>query len=466
MFAAEISSAGSQTLTAGESALVEKMLAQWAKHLSGNKRRLDVYNQKNLFNDFRISTPPQLRNLDAVLGWGAKAVDCLSDRINFEGFVLPGVDDNPLGLTDIVQENDFQVEFSQAVTSMLIHSCVFVTVSMLDDGLPRWYARSAQQATGLWDAEKRGLKAGLTVSLDDNGTPERFFVYFPDRTVELTRKGGRFVASVWANHMGRIPMEVFRFQPNLKRPFGKSRITRAVEYYIQGGVRSLVRSEIGAEFFAAPQRYGLGINDRAFDNDRWTAVMGRIWALTRDEEGELPQIGQFPQHSMQPHAEHLRMWAAQMSGETSIPMNELGFFTDNPTSEQALQSQRDPLRLIADKTIRGFQAGLRRLAVTSVMLRDGLTEAPAEALRLSAKFEPTFRVADSAAADAALKQAQVVPWITESPVFLEKLNYSPQEVQRLLEDKRRAEGVKALNELLAAPDDAADDDSPVEDTAV
>lgn len=444
-----ITSAGSPGLTDQERATVQHMLTAWAGHLEGNTRRQLIYDQKDLFKDLRISTPPQLRNLEAVLGWGGKAVDGVGDRIVFERFVLPGVDENPYGLDDIVADNEFQVEFSQAMTSALIHSCAFLSISQGFDGEPEslWLTRSAEQATGIWDRKKRGLSAGLTVTVGSDGKPERFFIYFPDKSVELTASNGRLAASIMPNFTGRVPLEVIRFRPNLKNPFGRSRITRSVEYFIHGGVRSMVRSEIGAEFFAAPQRYGVGLDEEAFDMDKWNAVMGRFLAVSRDEEGELPSLGQFPQHSMQPHGDHLRMWAAQMSGESSVPMNELGFFTENPSSDAAVQSQRDPLRLIADGAIRTSRASLRRFAVTSVMVRDGLTEPPEELKRISAKFEPTFRVSEASAADAAMKQATVVPWIADSPVILEKMGYSSQDIERLMQDKRRAGAPSVLDRL-------------------
>lgn len=449
-----ISSSGSLGLTADEIAMIAEMRERWSGHLKGNVRRQLTYDQKDLFKDLKISTPPQLANLEAVLGWGAKTVDVLSDRITFERFVVPGVDSNPFGLDDIVVDNDFQVEFSQAVTSALTHSCAFVSLSQGFDGEPEslWLTRSATQATGLWDRRKRGLKAAMTVEQFTDGRAERVFVYFPDKSVDIEiLPNGRSRATILPNLTGRIPAEAVRFKPDLRRPFGRSRITPAVEYFIAGGVRSMVRSEIGAEFFAAPQRYGIGLDEEAFDMNKWNAVMGRFLAVSRDEEGELPQVGQFPQHSMQPHTDHLRMWAAQLSGESSIPMNELGFVSDNPSSDPAIQSQRDPLRLIADRAVSGFQSALRGLAVTSVMVRDGLREVPDDLRRVTAWFTPTFRSSDSAAADAALKQAQVVPWIAESPVFLERLNYSAQEIERLLADKRRA-SVSQLVERLGRGD--------------
>jgi phage portal protein, SPP1 gp6-like len=147
--------------------------------------------------------------------------------------------------------------------------------------------------------------------------------------------------------------------------------------------------------------------------------------------------------SMQPHTEQLRQWAALLAAESSIPLDELGFPSDNPSSDSAIQSQRDPLRLAAERCIRGFQSALRQVAVLTVALRHGW-ETAQEATNVQAHFAPTVQVSDAAAADAVLKQVQVMPWLAESGVVLEKLGYSAATAERLMNDKRRAEGVQAL----------------------
>lgn len=424
--------ANSLGLSDSETADIKAMIDQWSALRFKNRVRQRYYDQKNLFRDFGISTPPQLAGLDATIGWAAKAVDVLADRIRFDRFVSRDGDDNPFGLNDLVDENDFRVLFSQAVTSALTHSCAFV-VAGNEPGRVAWAVKSAEQATGLWDHSRHRLGAGLTVASDDS-----LIAYFPDKTVELDRRNGRWVASVTPHSLGRVPMEAVRFKPDLRRPFGRSRITRAVRYFTDGGVRTLVRSEVGAEFFAAPQRYGIGVSEEAFDLNKWNAVTGRFLTMTRDDEGELPQVGQFSQHSMQPHTDQLRQWAAQLAGETSIPINELGFVSDNPSSDAALQSQRDPLRLTADKAVTVFQSALRGLAVTSAALR-GVDDVSG----VSARFAPTFRVSDASAADAAVKQASVAPWVAESRVFWEKQNYTDQEIDQIMADRRRS-AVSAL----------------------
>ena len=48
--------------------------------------RYRFYDMKNHAPDFEISTPPELRAYSSCLGWCAKAVDSLADRVVFNEF--------------------------------------------------------------------------------------------------------------------------------------------------------------------------------------------------------------------------------------------------------------------------------------------------------------------------------------------------------------------------------------------
>lgn len=56
------------------------------------KMRYKYYEMKNRVKDFQISTPPELRNVQSVLGWCGKAVDNLADRIVFREFTNDNFD--------------------------------------------------------------------------------------------------------------------------------------------------------------------------------------------------------------------------------------------------------------------------------------------------------------------------------------------------------------------------------------
>lgn len=127
---------------------------------------------KNLFKDLGIAIPPNLRNLDVVMGWPAKAVDMLASRVRMSGFVLPGGNLDAFGIPDIVGGvDDFAGLVDESTTSALIHATAFILTTKGDAarGEPEvvFTVHDAFSATGKWSSARRGLEAGLVVMATD-----------------------------------------------------------------------------------------------------------------------------------------------------------------------------------------------------------------------------------------------------------------------------------------------------------
>jgi len=437
--------------------LLRTLLDQWASKVRRNQVRMTYYDGKNRLRDLGISIPPQLKAVETVVGWPAKAVDALAHRIVFDGFVLPGDQEDPYGLSAAFSENEMQMELPQAITSALIHAVAFVSVTHGDTeaGQPEVLvqARSGMYGTGIWDRSTRSLRAALSVAaVSEAGVPTEMVMHLPDRVGHIVRSFGGRWSAVWRrNPVGRVLVEPLVYRPDLDRPFGRSRISRPVMSITDEAVRTVLRTEVSAEFYTAPQRYALGLEEDAFGEDGpgWVSVLGRMFTVGRDEEGEVPTVGQFPQQSMQPHNDHLRMIASRFSGETSIPLGSLGVVQDNPSSAEAIYAAKEDLVIEASDAGTAFGARLKRIGQNVVMLRDGLTEVPAELRRLEVNWQNPATPSVVSAADAVVKQVAAVPWLAESPLILKRLGYNQPEVVQLLADKRRAERQIQMRELLA-----------------
>jgi Phage portal protein, SPP1 Gp6-like len=417
-----------------------------------NKVRSEYYNSRNLFKDLGISTPPKFRNFEAVLGWPAKAVDALSRRVHLDGFVIPGQTQQDLGVDVLWDDNRMDIEAPQAHDAALIHSCAFVTTIRGDteSGEPPvlMMVRDAFNSTGLWNPRKRGFTAGLSIIERevDGGSPMYLVMYLPDRVLVMSRDvvGGKWRIESRVNPLGRVPMEPLAYRPHLDRPFGRSRINRRVMYLTDAATRTVVRSEIGAEFYTTPQRYGLNIPEEAFAGGGWKAVTGRIFFTeppTLDENadpGFKPEVGQFPQMTMQPHTEQLRQWATLFAGETSIPVGSLGIVQDNPSSAEAINQANADLVLDAEVANLCFGAGWVKAMQNALMVRDNLSELPDEWRRLRAKWRNPKTPSQAERADAMTKQIAALPWLADSEVALEELGYDRTDIERLLADKRKS----------------------------
>lgn len=427
--------------------LLRTLLNKWGSKVRRNQLRTTYYDGKNRLRDLGISIPPQLKSVETVVGWPAKAVDALSHRIVFDGFVMPGDQEDPLGLSAVFADNRMQMELPQAITSSLIHAVSFVSVTHgdIEAGQPEILvqARSGMYGTGLWDRSTRMLRAALSVSaVDDAGVPTEMVLHLPDRVGHIVRAaGGRWSAMWRKNPVGRVLVEPLVYRPNLDRPFGRSRISRSVMSITDEAVRTVLRTEVSAEFYTAPQRYVLGLEEDAFGEDGpgWQSILGRLFTVGRDENNDLPTVGEFRQMTMQPHTDHLRSIASRFASEASLPLGALGVVQDNPDSAEAIYAAKEDLVIEAGNAGNSYGAGLVRVGQNVVTLRDGLDSPPDEMRWLQANWRNPATPSVVSAADAAVKQVAAVPWLAESPLILKRMGFTQPEIVQLLADKKRAE---------------------------
>lgn len=441
-------------LTEYEQDALERLYEVWQGKLTRNRLRMKYYRKKNALHDLGIAIPPELRNLETVLGWPAKAVDMLAARSIFDGFVYG--EDVDFDIDGILRDNQFKVMYRRGVKSELVHSCAFVTVSKGAKGEPPVIVSfySAENAAGIWDSRLKRLECGFTIVDvdDDTNIPNWINLYTDDAVIELKDNGGGWSANRLPHSQGRPLMEVLPYSPDLDRPMGKSRISRAVMSISDSAVRTALRSEVSAEFFTSPQKYMLGVEDDLFkDKSKWEAYIGNILALTRDEEGQIPTVGQFPQMSMQPHIEYMRSLAAEFSGETNIPISSLGIIHDNPASAEAMRTAEAYLIMDANELNETNGEALRNVgllihAIAQNTTIDKLSDAEKS---LEAKWRDPSMPNVVTNADAAIKKVSAIPWLAETDTILEDLGYSTDKIKKLNEEKRRITARVALEQAQA-----------------
>ena len=295
------------------------------EHLRGkasrNELRARYMDGKELLRKLPPSAPPYLRNLGLVLGWPAKAVEALHRRTSFEGFSLPGGDLAGTGLSEILDANAYEVEAGLGELDALVQSCSFEIVTRGGDGEPDAVIsqRSALDATGEWNARARRLDSLLSVvDRADTGEVNDANLYLPGLTVIIA--DGKVVDR--QTHPWHVPAEVVPYKPRLNRPFGSSRISRAVMSLTESAVRTVLRSEGTADFYGVPWFMIFGPDESAFQKGSWQMIMDRINAIPDNEDAVNPRadVKQFSQGDQRPHVEQLQKWAGLLAGETNIPV--------------------------------------------------------------------------------------------------------------------------------------------------
>lgn len=342
---------------------------EFLKNLLTQKRiriasRYTFYEMKNLTFDFGISTPPELKWWNSCVGWCAKGVDALADRLDFYGFK-----NDVFGLEEIFQANNKDVLFPSGILGALIASCSFIYVSEDSTGYPRLQIINADDATGIIDTTTGLLNEGYAV-LERNMAKQPILEAYFTHEGTFYYQNGQLVDQRYYRIKEPLLVPLI-FKPDAKRPFGHSRITRACMDYVGSAIRTIKRSEIAAEFFSFPQKWMTGVDSDAEELNKWSAAMSAMMRFTLNEDGQdHVKLGQFTQQSMSPHVDQLKMFASLFAGEVGLTLDDLGFPQSNPSSYDAIKASHENLRLTAKAAHKSFNVGILNAGFLAACIRD------------------------------------------------------------------------------------------------
>lgn len=386
----------------GLSYLKRKLISKQIRVL----KRYRYYEMKNSIEDISGIIPDSFKWLTSALGWCAKAVDSLADRIMFDSF-----ENDDYEINEIFRLNNSDILFDSSVLSALISSCSFIYIGREADGYPSLQVIDGGNATGIIDPVTNLLTEGYAVLERDEYNKPVLEAYFqPYRTEYYVN--GSLKAEMTLNHNAPYALLVpIINRPDAKRPFGHSRISRACMSLTQSALRTLKRSEVSAEFYSIPQKYIIGLSEDSEFNGRY-ATMASFLDIGKDENGDKPSVGQFQQQSMTPYTEQLKTIASIFAGETGLTLDDLGFSTSNPSSSEAIKASHENLRLTARKSQRTFGTGFLNAGYLSACVRDNFTYDRRAFTKTSPLWLPIFEPDVSSLGgigDAILKINQAVP---------------------------------------------------------
>lgn len=407
-------------------------MSELKKKLSAKSQRVDMryryYEAKNRVPDMAMVRRSNQLAVNAQLGWCSKAVDSLADRLQYRGWK----NDN-FNLTQIFQLNNADIFFDSAILSALISSCSFVYISEDETGFPRLEVIDGRSATGTIDPVTNLLEEGYAVlERDSNGNPT-LEAYFETGLTTFYQKGME-PFSIPNNAPAPLLVPII-YRPDAKRPFGHSRISRSMMQLVMGAVRTVKRSEISAEFYSFPQRYVLGTDPDDEPLDKWRSTMSTMLEISADAKGNAPNVGQFPQQSMQPFMDQIRTFASLFAGETGLTMDDLGFISDNPASAEAIKASHDSLRVLAEKAQRTFAACFLNVGYIAACLRDNFPYLRSQFYLTEMQWRPAFKPDASALSgigDGAIKLNQAVPGYFNTDNLTDLTGIEPSEMELII----------------------------------
>lgn len=385
---------------------IDYLRKKLGKHSKRVIMRYKQYDMKYQDPNVGITIPQEIRHrYKSILGWCAKGVDGLADRLVFREF-----ENDNFEMNEVFNMNNPDVFFDSAVLSAMIASCSFVYISKGEGNMPRLQVIEANNATGIIDPITGLLKEGYAVlERDHQGNPIHEAHFLPWRTV-FYREGKAYVSI--KNNVAHPLLVPIIHRPDAVRPFGRSRITRAGMYYQRYAKRTLERADITAEFYSFPQKYVAGLDPDAEAMETWKATVSSMLQFDKAEDGTIPKLGQFNTPSMSPFTEQLRTAASGFAGETGLTLDDLGFVSDNPSSVEAIKASHENLRLAGRKAQRSLGSGLLNVGYLAVCLRDNFPYLRNQIHETKPKWEPLFEADASTLSiigDGAVKINQAIP---------------------------------------------------------
>lgn len=444
---------------------LDELVSQWRAKRPRNNLRSGFYDMKNATRHLMSSNAPvEVKRRKYVLGLSAAAVDKLNRRCNIDGFYDPsGHNLDALGLPVLEQTNRLRSELSQAGVSSLIHAVSWLVTVFGEDGEPDVLVlpRDATNATGMWDPRLRALRSFLSITdTDDRGEPTEMTMYLYGRNLLMAKGAGRWSVEEKPHDYG-IPVDPLRYKPRLGRPFGSSRLNRTVMSIHEQAIGVMQRADVNGIAYSLPRYALLGATESAFQNadgsvkPTWQAAWDAIWAIGDDEDlahagSNLARadIKQFHGQSPEPQTAHLRMLLQMFSGETGIPVGELGMVGDsNPTSAEALMVSKDDLISEAEQTADNWTPDISATLTRAVRMLNG-GDVPVD-LDIKPVWRNPMHVSRAAAADAGAKVLDQHPELKGTEVGMEISGLTRDQIARAKAEIRANRGRDLLRRIPA-----------------
>lgn len=454
-------------LPAELSGLVRQLVGVLHDKLARNERQMSYYHDRQPVRNLGIAVPDSFKGkVDTSVGWAAKAVDMLASRSRFDGFTMAGGDSTELDV--LMRDNRMAETYAMAVPAELVHSCGFWTVSPgdTDEGEPAAVVNyhDAVSASALWDYRRKRILAGLVVEdmrPKRSGRPGEYepclvVIHTTESVTQIARgDGDEWHAETLPNLVGRPLMEPMAYKPSVNRPFGKSRVSRTVMGIVDDMQREILRTSIHSEMFSSVQKAVLGVTDEQFDAltaNKYNAAITSLFVATKDKDGDVPQLTQFQQASMEPHVAMMNKLASRMASETCLPVSAFGVDSSVYQSAESLRASTADLVVEAESLNRTNGQALRNVAMLALCVARNrrMADLTEEERSVTVHWKDPSMPSLAAQSDAMVKQAGVVDWLPETSVFWEQLGYDEEQRMRIQSEKRRARGQANVNAIAAA----------------
>jgi|GEM_PF-1495289 len=395
------------------------------------KKKYEFYEGTYDFEDFSRGKMAKLIPKSRV-GWGSRAIEVRGNKTTFDCF-----ENDELGLTEIAKKYHVYEALAKIKEDILVAGCGFM-------GLvgKRVLPFTAQEASGVFDWEEQNLsfgaaafsdekkESGVAPSVDD--TPKSYVIYEKTRTrIKLENQAEKEIA----NQTGRPLMGLFTYRSTTKHPMGRSVLNHAARDAIIDASRTLRQAMIAAYYYNVKVDALLGV-DADTEIQRVEGQTGDTVVIGPNSDGEIPKIGEFAQHSMQPFKETIEIAKNSFCATTKLMPSNLGEQSNAPQNPESLEIISDDLRDEIIKWHEELGEQLKYFCLTLYMVDNNLTSIDPN---LQAKYEatvpvfkPIYRADVAKVGDSVFKMAEKAPGILLSRRLWRTLGLDSEDIDRVI----------------------------------
>jgi len=415
--------------------LAKKLLLDLASHEASVQDKYEYYDADNDIRDYGISTPAKMVHLRPGIGWASRAINTLSDRVVFEGFV-----NDKFGINQYLESINGLRVINNTKHDTYIGGCAFVAVSDDPESDRKILVPfTAMEATGCLNQTTGLLDSGLAVTRwgkpEAKGklkgkrfAPVDYLVFTPVYTAVFV---DREIVELIPNPTGRTLLHPLTRRSSAAKPLGKSRLSNTVRRIIQEVGRLKRREEIAEEFYSLPQRYINGLAEGAKKDPNLDSAIGKVWTITKDDEGEKPEIGQLAQMSIDQFETAKKDKARDFCAETGLTLRNLGYETANPSSAESLVAMSDDLLLEATNSQEEMGRQIKEIAITLRLALDDNDQIPDGLRGIVPAWKPVFQVDIGATGDGVFKLFEAMPELQGTIAGYRFLGISIKEAEEL-----------------------------------
>lgn len=399
--------------------------------LNNSKTKYSFYFGDYEYNDFSKGKMAQ-RIPKQQVGWGRRAVEIRANKTKFDRF-----ENDTLGLNEIFAKYKVKEAFDKIKDDVLVCGCGFLALNG-----NRVFPFTAEEATGTFSWFDQNLKDGVAVfrsatkkQYNAPNRPDAYVEYLPDRTIAHEFKDGEEIITMETNGTKRPLMGLLTHKSTAKKPFGQSVLTKAARSAIVDASRTVRQAMIAAYHYNTKVDLLLGVDsDTAVD--KIESQTGDVLKIGPNENGQIPQIGEFAQHAMAPFSDTILTAARNFCSDTKLSLVNLGISSDAPQSTEALEIINDDLRDDIICWENELAEQLKYFGVTLWMYENGVSNLDDNLLAKIEAIKPVFlsvyRQDVSKFGDGLMKLAQRAPDIVKSRSLWRNLGLSSEEIDAVI----------------------------------